>query len=33
MMGDHTARLGNVASETSASAVIPLTYAPVPDIA
>jgi hypothetical protein len=26
MTGDHTVRLGNVASETSANAVIPLVY-------
>jgi hypothetical protein len=26
MTGDHTARLGNVAAETSVNAVIPLTY-------
>ena len=30
---DHAARSGNVASETSANAVISLTYDPLPDIA
>jgi hypothetical protein len=33
MIGDYTVRLGNASSGTSANAIIPLVYDPVPGIA